>query len=449
MTPELRTWAGTYTFKAREVVAATSVGEVQRAVAAGGRVRALGSRHSFTDLADTTGTLITVTGIDPDPVLQEAARTVTVGAGMTYGALAAWLTERGWALANMASLPHISIGGTIATGTHGSGAGNQVLSAAVAALEYVGADGELRTARRGDPGFEGMPVGLGAFGIVTRVTLDVEPSYQVRQDVYTGLSWDRALASLPEIMAAGYSVSLFTHWLSDTIQLAWIKRKLPGDGDAPDAPAQFYGARLATGPVRLADAPSDNITPIGVPGPWSQRLPHFRAETVPSNGNEIQTEFFVPFDQGAAAIEAVRRLRKRLARLLLVSEIRAIAADDLWLSGAYGRPTLALHFTWRREAGKVVALLPRLQEALEPFPVRPHWGKVWRRFSLDPAYPRLADARDLFERLDPEGRFSTERLELLGVREPRSLPPACRGRDSRFPVSLGLSSRVSVSCSVA
>jgi len=421
MTSELRTWAGTYTFKAREVVAAKSVSDVQRAVAAGGRVRALGSRHSFTDLADTTGTLISVTGIDPEPVLDQAASTVTVGAGMTYGALGDWLTERGWALGNMASLPHISIGGTIATGTHGSGAANQILSAAVAGLEYVAADGEVHRARRGDPGFEGMPVGLGAFGIVTRVTLDIEPSYQVRQDVYTGLSWDRALASLPEVMAAGYSVSLFTHWLGDAVQMAWVKRRIDGPGgDAPDVPEEFFGARRATGPVRLADAPSDNLTLIGVPGPWSQRLPHFRAETVPSNGNEIQTEFFVPFEQGAAAVQAVRGLRKRLARLLLVSEIRAIAADDLWLSGAYGGPALALHFTWRRDAAKVVALLPKLQEALAPFPVRPHWGKVWRRYSLDAVYPRLADARDLFERLDPEGRFSTERLELLGVRTAHS-----------------------------
>lgn len=384
-------------------------------------MRAVGTRHSFNDLADTTGTLISVSGIDPDPVLNPGARTVTIGAGATYGALARWLEERGWALGNMASVPHITIGGAIATGTHGSGVGNQVLSAAVAGLEYVDAGGELRRAHRGDPGFAGMPVGLGAFGIVTRVTLDIEPSYQVRQDVYTGLSWDRALASLPDIMSAGYSVSLFTSWLGDAIQLAWVKRRLPEPGgDVPDVPAEFFGARLVTGPVRLADAPADNLTPIGVPGPWSQRLSHFRAEAVPSNGNEIQTEYFVPFDQGAAAVAAVRELRKRLARVLLVSEIRAVAADDLWLSGAFGGPALAIHFTWRREPAKVVALLPKLQEALAPFPVRPHWGKVWRRFSLDPLYPRLADARDLFERLDPEGRFSTQRLELLGVREPRS-----------------------------
>jgi xylitol oxidase len=421
MTTQLRTWAGTHTFRARELIVAASVSDVQRAVAAGGRVRALGTRHSFTDLADTTGTLISVRSIDPSPILDEAARTVTAGAGMTYGELAAWLTERGWALGNMGSLPHISIGGAIATGTHGSGAGNQVLSAAVAGLEYVAADGEVHHARRGESDFAGLPVGLGAFGVVTRVTLDIEESYQVRQDVYTGLTWDRALASLPDIMSAGYSVSLFTSWLGDTVQLAWIKRRLPESGrEATDVPGEFFGARLVTGPVRLADAPADNITPIGVPGPWSQRLPHFRADTVPSNGNEIQTEYFVPLEAGVAALQAVRELRKRLARVLLVSEIRAIAADDLWLSGASGGPALAIHFTWRRDAAKVVALLPGLQEALAPLRARPHWGKVWRRFSLDPLYPRLSDARDLFERLDPAGQFSTERLELLGVREPRS-----------------------------
>ena len=184
-------------------------------------------------------------------------------------------------------------------------------------------------------------------------------------------------------------------------------------------PAEFFGARLATGPVRLADAPADNLTPVGVAGPWSQRLPSVRANAVPSNGNEIQTEFFVPMSQGAAALEAVRGLRKRLARVLLVSEIRAIAADDLWLSGASGRPTLALNFTWRHNARKVVGLLPGLQEALAPFSARPHWGKVWRRFSLDPAYPKLAHARDLFERLDPDGTFSNDHLERVGVRAAR------------------------------
>jgi alditol oxidase len=417
VTSELRNWAGTYTYTAGGVVNARTVDDVRRAVLGGGRVRAVGTRHSFNDLADTTGTLISVSGIEPDPVLDPGARTVTIGAGATYGALAGWLEERGWALANMPSLPHITIGGAIATGTHGSGVGNQVLSAAVVGLQYVDAAGDIRGARRGDPDFAGMPVGLGAFGIVTRVTLDIEPSYLIRQDVYADLTWGRVLADLDDIMSAAYSVSMFTSWLGDSVQHALVKRRLTGPDDA--VPAEFFGAGLATGPVRLADAPADNLTPVGVAGPWSRRLPSFRANAVPSNGNEIQTEFFVPMSQGAAALEAVRGLRKRLARVLLVSEIRAIAADDLWLSGASGRPTLALHFTWRHNARKVVGLLPGLQEALAPFSARPHWGKVWRRFSLDPAYPKLADARDLFERLDPDGTFSNDHLQRLGIRTAR------------------------------
>jgi xylitol oxidase len=377
----------------------------------------VGTRHSFNDLADTTGTLISVQGIDADPVLNPRARTVTVGAGATYGALASWLEERGWALGNLASLPHITIGGAIATGTHGSGFGNQVLAAAVAGLQYVDAAGVVREARRGDADFSGMPVGLGAFGIVTRVTLDVEPCYLIRQDVYVGLPWSRVLADLEDIMSSAYSVSLFTSLLGDSVEHAWVKRRItePEDAVAP----QFFGARLAIGPVGLAGAPASHLTPLGVTGPWPERLPHFRADAVPTNGNEIHTEFFVPMSQGAAALEAVRGLRKRLARVLLVSEIRAIAADDLWLSGASGRPTLALHFTWRHNARKVVGLLPGLQEALAPFGARPHWGTVWRRFSLNPLYPRLTDARDLFERLDPDGTFSNDHLQRIGVRATR------------------------------
>lgn len=422
MTSGLGNWAGTYHFAAREVIGARTVDDVRRAVAAGGRVRAIGTRHSFTDLADTSGTLISLAGIAPDPVLDESAWTVTVGAGTSYGVLAAWLQERGWALGNLASLPHVSIAGATATGTHGSGTGNQVLSAAIAGLEYVDARGESRYVGRADPGLAGLAVGLGAFGIITRVTLDVEPSYLVRQDMYGGLSWDRALADLDGIMSAAYSVSLFTTWLGDSVQLAWVKRRLDAvPGPADPVPGDFYGARLATGPVRLADAPADSLTPVGVPGPWSQHLPDFRADSEPGTGNEIQTEYLVPLDQGAAALAAVRSLGRRMSRVLLVSQIRAVAADHLWLSGAQGHAALAIRFSWRRDIKRIIALLPTLQEALEPFGARPHWGTVWRRFSLDPLYPRLADARNLFEQLDPDGRFSTDRLELLGIREPRSL----------------------------
>jgi alditol oxidase len=426
--PELRNWSGTYAFTAREVIAARTVDDVRRAVAGtdgtdGGRVRAVGTRHSFHDLADNGATLVSVTGIAPEPVLDETARTVTVGAGTSYGTLAAWLTERGWALGAMGSLPHISIAGATATATHGSGTGNQVLSAAVAALEYVDADGELRHARRGDPDFNGLPVGLGAFGIVVRVTLDVQPGYLVRQDAYLGLSWDRVLSGLEEVMAAAYSVSLFTDWTGDKLQSAWVKRRVARADEA--VPGQLLGAPRATGPVRLIDAPEDNLTPLGVAGPWSQRLPHFRFDANPSNGDEIQSEYFVARSDGPAALAAVRRLAPEVAPLLLVSEIRAVAADELWLSGAYGRDTLAIHFTWRNAPGPVDAVLPRVEAALAPFGARPHWGKVSHVTAgqLGQLFPRLADARALFGRLDPRGRFSNDRLERLGVRAPCGLQP--------------------------
>jgi xylitol oxidase len=418
VTSELQNWSGTYRFTARRVIAARTIDDVRRAVAAGGRVRAVGTRHSFNDLADNGATLVSVTGIAPDPVLDETSRTVRVGAGSTYGAVAAWLQDRGWAVGNMGSLPHISVAGAVATGTHGSGNRNRILSAAIAGLDYVDAAGELRHAGRSDPDFDGMAVGLGAFGVVVRVTLDVEPSYLVRQDVYAGLPWERVLADVDEVMGAAYSVSLFTDW-GDSVQ-AWVKRRLAGPEDNT-VPGEFFGARRDPGPPRLVDAPVDNLTVHGVPGPWSERLPHFRLDATPSNGDEIQSEYFVDRRQAAAALDAVRHLTRLVTPLLLISEIRTTAADRLWLSGSYDRETLGIHFTWRRLPDQVDAAVREVEAALAPFGARPHWGKVShvQPGQLEPLYPRLGDARALFERLDPEGRFSNTRLERLGVRAPR------------------------------
>jgi xylitol oxidase len=417
--PELRNWSGTYQFTAREVVAARTVGEVQRAVAAGGRVRAIGTRHSFNDLADNGATLVSVTGIAPDPVIDEAAGTVTAEAGMSYGALAAWLQDRGWALGNLGSLPHISIAGATATGTHGSGSRNRILSAAIAGLEYVAADGELRKADRSTPGFDGMAVSLGAFGIVVRVTLDIEPTYLVRQDAYTGLPWDRVLADADSVLSAAYSVSLFTDWTGESLRAAWVKRRVEDAGTV--VPDEFFGARRDPGPVRFIDAPADNLTVLGVAGPWSQRLPHFRLDSTPSNGDEIQSEYFVDRGHGAAALEAIRPLAPSITPLLMVTEIRSTAQDQLWLSGSYGRETMAIHFTWRNRPGEVEGVLWEVEAALEPFAARPHWGKVShvQADQVAERYPRLGDARALFERLDPDGRFSNHRLERLGVRAAR------------------------------
>jgi xylitol oxidase len=287
----------------------------------------------------------------------------------------------------------------------------------------VAADGELRRADRSTPGFDGMAVGLGAFGIVVRLTLDIQPSYLVRQDAYTRLRWDRALADLDAIMDAAYSVSLFTDWSGESFRAALVKRRVaPAAPGAPgDTPEEFFGARRDPGPVRFIDAPADNLTVLGVPGPWSQRLPHFRLESTPSNGDEIQSEYFLERRHGAAALEAVRRRSGSITPLLMVSEIRTTAGDRLWLSGSYGRETMAIHFTWRNDPAAVDAVLRDVEAALEPFAARPHWGKVSHVTAARVAelYPRLGDARALFERLDPGGRFSGGRLERLAVRAPR------------------------------
>ncbi|MEO8261586.1 MAG: FAD-binding protein [Pseudolysinimonas sp.] len=416
MTDAGRTWAGTHTFAAPRILNASTVEQVQDAVRArAGRVRALGTRHSFHDLADTDGTLITVTGIDPDPRLDESAGTVTVGGGIRYGELALWLEQRGWALHNLGSLPHISVAGATATATHGSGNTLGTLSTAVRALDFVDATGELRHVGANDTDFTGYVVHLGAIGIVTRVTLAVEPTYSVRQDVYAGLPWDELLDDLEGVTGSGYSVSVFTKWADEVVGAVIRKTRLE-PGIEPDLPPIWRGATMS-GELGLFEV--DNWTEVGgVPGPWLHRMPHFRLEGTPSAGNEIQTEYFVARSDGPAALRAVRELGDRIDPHLIITELRTMAADDLWLSGAYGRETLAIHFTWLPHPDAVAGLLPDIERALAPFDARPHWGK-WHRLDaarLAAVHPRVPDSRELFARLDPDGVFSNAHLERLGLR---------------------------------
>ncbi|GAA1957430.1 D-arabinono-1,4-lactone oxidase [Microbacterium deminutum] len=413
-----RNWAGTYEYTAPRIVTANSVDDVRRILGEPGRVRALGTRHSFTDLPDTTGTLVDVTGLAADFVLDEDDRTVTVAAGIRYGELAVWLEERGWALKNMGSLPHINVGGATATGTHGSGDTNPVLSASVRALRYVGADAEVHEIRRGDADFDALVVGLGAYGITVAVTLDIQPSFRLRQDVYTGISWDAALADLDAVTGAGYSVSVFSRWEPESIGPVLVKTHLESDdGGVPDA---ILDGVHAPGEAPLGGG--DNITEGGgVPGPWMLRLPHFRLDAQPSFGDEIQTEYFVERRHAPDALRAVQALGDGIRPHLIVTELRTAAADELWLSAAYQRDSVIIHFTWANHPDGVWAMLPPIEQALAPFEARPHWGKVHRfdRAAIERVHPRLADARAVFERLDPEGRFANDHLVRLGVREDR------------------------------
>lgn len=403
----LHNWAGNIAFSTEQLHRPRSVEQLQELVAATPRIRPLGTRHSFNRIADTTGALVTVGDLNVPIEINEAARTVTLGAGIRYGELTSLLQERGWALHNLGSLPHISVAGACATGTHGSGVTNPALASAVTGIEFVDGRGELICLDRGDAPFPGAVVALGALGVVTRITLQIEPTYRVRQDVWLDAPFGTVAEQLDEVMASGYSVSLFTHWSErDTFDQIWVKAR---DGDAV-ADGRAWGARpaeIALHPIAGQDAAAATEQ-LGVPGAWNERLPHFRLAFTPSAGDEQQTEYLLPREHGRAALEAVRGLDIEAA--LHICEIRTVAADDLWLSPSYGRDTIALHFTWVNDDAVVHRAVTAAEAALAPFDPRPHWGKV---FLSDPSarYSRLRDFRELVGRYDPEHRFGNEFLE--------------------------------------
>jgi xylitol oxidase len=409
-------WAGNYTYTARRLHRPSSLAELQEIVATAPRLRVLGSRHSFTGVADSAElvSLDALTGRATSPadvVVAPGRRTVSVSAGLKYGQLAEVLRDEGLALHNTASLPHISIAGAIATATHGSGVGNRNLAAAVAALEMVTSAGEVVRAARGDDGFDGMVVGLGALGAVTRVTLDVEPAFEVAQRVFEGMAWETAYEHFDEITSAGYSVSLFTLW-GDGVDMVWVKSRtdVPGhpEGELFGAPA----AGVERHPIPGLD-PLPATPQLGDPGLWSDRLPHFRMGFTPSNGDEIQSEYLVPREHAVPALEAVRALAPRIRPFLQVCEVRTVAADALWMSMNCGQDSVGLHFTWRPAQAEVTALLVELERALAPFRARPHWGKLFLAGAGEIAalYERHGDFVALTERLDPRGAFRNDWLE--------------------------------------
>jgi alditol oxidase len=404
-----KTWAGTHTFGATQLINATTTEQVQQVVSASTAVRALGTRHSFNDLADSTGTLVSLTGVEPTVDIDEAAMTATVSAGTSYGVVARMLNDRGWALHNMGSLPHISVGGAIATATHGSGMANGNLATAVRGLEFVTATGELATVVTGDDGFDGMVVGLGAFGVTTAVTLAIKPAFAMRQDVFRGLPWEAFLENVPAVMGAAYSVSVFTDWIATDIEQVWVKSL--AETSVPD---ELFGARRDTDSrSQLIDGVANVTEQGGAVGPWMLRLPHFRLDATPSAGDEIQTEYFVAMADAREALLAVRALAEHIAPLLLITELRTVAADTLWLSTAYARESLAIHFTWKNQPAEVWALLPAIEAALAPFGARPHWGKVNRVAApvYSEQYARLSQFRELAEHWDPGHKFRNAALD--------------------------------------
>ncbi len=401
-------WAGNITYGTDRVDECGSVEQLRAVLKSRDKVKVQGTRHCFNTIADSRDHLLTLKPMH-EMAVDAQSRTVTVGAGVTYGQLGPYLDSKGFALHNLASLPHISIAGACSTATHGSGEKLGNLATAVSGIEMVTAGGEVVKLARGSQDFKGAVVGLGALGVITRVTLDIQPSFAVRQYVYENLPLAQMKDHFDEIQASGYSVSLFTDWQKQRINELWIKSR---EGFA--APREFFGATLATKNLHpIAEISAENCTEqMGVPGPWYDRLPHFRMGFTPSAGKELQSEYFVPRRNAVDAILAVEKLRDQVSPLLLITEIRTIAEDDLWMSPCYRRPSVTIHFTWKPDWPAVRRVLPVIEKELGAFEARPHWGKL---FTMAPAqlqasYEKLDEFRRLAAKYDPTGKFRNEFL---------------------------------------
>jgi xylitol oxidase len=416
-----RNWAGNVTFGAARLHFPETVAQVQDLVAGHRKLKAIGARHSFTDIADSSEDLVSLDRFDPAIAVDASRRTVTISGGVRYEQLCGKLHEAGCALHNMGSLPHISVAGACATGTHGSGDGNGNLATAVAAMEVVTGTGDIVAFSRDQQGdqFHGAVVGLGGLGIVTRLTLDVQPTFEMRQDIYENLPLAQVVENCDAIFSGGYSVSLFTDWRGPRFNQFWIKRRI-GD-TAPDAPPQWFEATRATRQLDPVGTAADACTgQLGIPGPWHERLPHFLKAYMPERGQELQSEYMVPRQHAVAALQALDRLRDRIAPNLQMSEIRTIAEDSLWMSPFHRQDSIALHFTWKPDWPAVGRLLPAIEAELEPFAARPHWGKLFTipAARVQSLYPKLPDFQQLLQHYDPQGKFRNRFLDtyIFGTR---------------------------------
>jgi len=410
----LKNWAGNLTYSTDNVFYPKSVEEVQQLVKKHSKLKALGTRHCFNTIADSKDNLLSTKELNKVINLDKKKHTVTVEGGIKYGELAPYLHKQGFALNNLASLPHISVAGSITTATHGSGVKNGNLSSAVTALELVIADGSIvHLSKTADAEkLNAAVVGLGALGVITKVTLKVEPTFMMQQRVFTNMPIAQVKEHFEKIVSAGYSVSLFTDWQHDSINEVWIKSRIGTDKEQNGA--EFYGAKAATKNLHPIIALSaENCTEqMGVPGPWYERLPHFKMGFTPSSGKELQSEYFVPIHHAVEAIQAIARLGKQIGPHLFITEIRTIAADNLWMSPCHNQTSVTIHFTWKQETEAVMKLLPLIEKELSPFNARPHWGKIFTLAPkvLESRYEKLNDFKKLVAEYDPHGKFRNDFL---------------------------------------
>lgn len=430
-------WAKNISYRSREIATPESEQELRSLIARSDRLKVLGSRHSFNRIADTDGLHLSLERLPRRVEIDRSRSQATVSADLPYGSFCEFLHQNGFALHNLASLPHISVAGACATATHGSGVRHRNLASAVAALRMISSDGSPLRLTRADEDFGYVVAGLGALGVIVEMTLDLQPSFAVRQWGYEGLSMEGLDDYFEQVMSCAYSVSFFTDWRAETFTQVWIKEMVDDPELDPSVlPAarkvmEAHGARPAEFGLHPVDGdPACCTQQLGEPGPWHDRLPHFRMSFTPSDGVELQAEYFVARQDAPAVLRELATIRSEIAPLLLITEVRTIAADDLPMSSCYQRDSVAIHFTLRQHLGSHEEILPSgltpeterslglIEGTLAPFHTRPHLGKLFTLSSgeLSQVYPNLSSFRSVAKRYDPTSKFSNEflRSKILG-----------------------------------
>jgi len=408
----MKNWSESFQFSATEIATPESTEALQTVIAEAPTAKAIGTRHSFNAVADSPGgVLVDVSTLrDVHLAIDHEQMTASVPAGWTYSQAVRELEAAGVALGNLASLPHISVAGATATGTHGSGDRNPMMSAEIVGVEVVDGEGQLRVVGEGHPDLGALSLGLGAFGVFTRVVFAVRPTFQVQQDYYRSAPWENVLANLDDIFASAYSVNIHGDFSTDTVRGVWRKH-VCDSGEIMVSPERLFGLTLERGQL-----PNAATTRLHKPGPWSVRLAHFRPDAAPSTGgDELQSEYFVSRAHAVDALDALRSIGDRIDPHLWGAEIRTVASDDLWISPATGRDTLSIGLTWRKHPEAVHDLLPVVESTLEPFDARPHWGKLFAMEAprLHALYPRLAEFNALRATYDPAATFASPFLDSL------------------------------------
>jgi FAD-linked oxidoreductase len=426
-------WARNQSCRPAEICRPDSLEALRRRVgearAAGRKLRLAGAGHSWSPLACTDGCLISLSRLDRVVEIDAAARTATVEAGMSMGRLVEALDEQGLALPTIGGMLRQSVGGTIATATHGTGAAYGNLATAVTRLESLTPAGELRSWTADASGFHGAVVSLGALGPVVRLTLQCEPAFGVRSEEYP-LPIEGLVRHLDQYLAENDYFQFFDLVHTERAYLFCMNR------DAAGMAAKSRWRRLrewvAAGMETLSSSAAMWLTdklPLAIP--LSQKVALVtllsgktrlgRSFEVLSHENigfrYRELEVAIPRERAAEAVRAVRKMVKDQGlRVDMPITYRFVKADGLWLSPAYGRDTCYVSFaTARRDPAFVESFFDEAERLMRRFDGRPHWGKCFssKREYFQRAYPKWQDFDALRARLDPERAYANDMIDAL------------------------------------